>query len=970
LDLLSGFSHLSWTARDGAPSGIGALAQTSDRYLWIGTTLGLHRFDGFRFSSYPFHPKQQRLVSNDISALAADRKGGLWIGYRVGGISYLTKDGIKHFGPAEGLIYDSTEQVMHFADGSVWSVAGGRLWKFNGRSWDNFGAAHGLGSDGILAGFLDRNGAVWASEHKHVHYLPPGARAFREFEATTFSVSQFFELNHGELWVSDAWRSVRPLKEYPGRQEIRLKGVAAILTEPDDSFWLAQDYKGVLRASPLIPLQKFAKVDGLSSQEARAVLKDNEGNVWIGTSGGLDRFRPSLFHPFSQKPLQSFPAITATDDGTVWIAALGEPLQRSRDSVVVSGTRKHGVSAIASDRRDGIWLYDFWSHALFHYNKGLEPERIPPPAEVGNATAQSLICDKAGHVLAAFYGWGLWRYDGTWRAISTSQSAKKATPFTLYASRETASIWLGYANNAVVELAEEVQNDISLVPDAPVGNILTFYERNGLLWVGGTDGVAVRVNGVFRKVIVSPDTTLRGVSGIVQDKQGALWLNGGDGVVRISAASVLEVTKSSELRAFEVFDARYGLRGMPAQLRPLPSAIADSSGRLWFATAGNLSYLNPGAHSQETTAPAVSIEDVRLNNVSQGAVSITTKYSELRELEIAFAAVELTSPERVQYRYRLNDDPVARFNGAEMRSVSYGRLPPGAYSFEVSASNGNGDWSQPALLQFTIQPAFYQSWWFYLVCSLSVAGLSYLLYLARLRSVTGHMQNMMEERVQERLSIARHLHDTLLQTIQALTLRFHFAVEDMPDSEPSKAGLAEVLIRAESAIDEARQHVHSLRSGANAKADFSERLGHVINEFDQETAKKFQLRTEGVSVPLHALIQDELCRIAKEAVRNAARHAGATSIELTLVYDRDAFRLVCSDNGKGIDADVLRAGGKTGHWGLIGMKERATAIGAEFSVESSPLEGTQVTLNISGRRAYQRTPQNSGWRGLLARLRT
>lgn len=970
LDPLSGFSHLSWTAREGAPSGIGALAQTSDRYLWLGTTLGLHRFDGFRFSSYPFHPKQQRLVSNDISALVADRKGGLWIGYRVGGISYLTKDGITHFGPAEGLIYDSTEQLMHYADGSVWSVAGGRLWKFSGRTWENFGATHGLMSDGILTAFLDHNGTVWASEHKHVHYLSPGARRFRELEATTFSVSQFFELSHGELWVSDAWRSARPLKEYPGRPEIRLKGVAAILTESDGSFWLAQDYKGVLRFAPSLPLQKFEKADGLSSQETRAVLKDDDGNVWIGSSGGLDRFRPSLFHAFSQKPIQSFPAMAATDDGTVWIAALGEPVQWAKDSVVVTGTRKHGVSAMASDRRAGVWLYDFWSHALFHYEAGAEAVRVPPPAAVGNATAQSLVCDKAGNVLVAFYGWGLWHYDGAWRPISTSHSVKKATPFTLYASRETDSIWLGYPNNSMVELAGAAQHDISLAPHAPVGNVLTIYESNGFLWVGGTEGIAVRIKGVFRKVTISPETSLRGVSGIVQDQQGVLWLNGGGGVVRVPAAGLAEIASSGELRTFEVFDSRYGLRGMPAQLRPLPSAIADSSGRLWFATAGNLSYLNPRAHAQKTVAPAVSIEDVRLNNVAQGTVSLATKYSELRELEIAYTAVELTSPERVQYRYRLNDDPVARFNSAGTRSVSYGRLPPGAYTFEVSATTGNGEWSQPALFQFTIQPAFYQSSWFYFVCSLALAGLVYLLYRARLRYVTGHMQNMMEERVQERLSIARHLHDTLLQTIQALTLRFHFALEDLPDHEPSKASLAAALTRAESAIDEARQHVQSLRSGASVNVDFSERLTQIVKEFDDETARKFHWRTEGVSVPLHALIQDELCRIAREAVRNAARHAAATSIELTLVYDRGAFQLICSDNGTGIEASVLRAGGKAGHWGLIGMKERATAIGAELSIESTPGDGTRIVLKVPGNRAYERTSPNAGWRGLLARLRT
>ncbi len=969
LDPLTGYSHLGWTSRDGAPTGIGALAQTSDRHLWLGTTLGLHRFDGYRFASYPFHPNQQRLVSNDISALAADRKGGLWIGYRLGGASYLTKQGIQHYGPAEGLIHDSTEQLMTFADGSIWSVAGGRLWKFNGQRWDNFGGGHGLASDGILAGFLDHAGTVWASEHKHVYYLPAGASTFREYATATFSVSQFFETSKGELWISDAWRSVRPLKESPGQREIRLKGVAAILTEPDDSIWLAQDYKGVLRAklasadSPPA-LQKFIQADGLTSQETRAVLKDDEGNVWVGTSGGLDRFRPSIFHPFSQKPTRSFPALTTSADGTLWIGALGEPLQSAHPNAEVHLQRTHGVSAMASDLRGGIWLYDFWSHALFHYADG-KADRIAPPAAVGNATAQSIVCDKNGVLLVAFYGWGLWRFENDWRSVPTSHSEKKATPLTLYASPSGGSVWLGYVGNAIVELDGAVQRDFNLAPGATVGNVLTFYESQGLLWVGGTDGVAVRTNGVFRKVAVSPENALRGVSGIVQDAQGVLWLNAGGGVVRIGRNGLAEIAATGVLHSFEVFDARYGLKGAPAQLRPMPSAVADGSGRLWFATAGNLFYLDPGAQPRTRTAPAISIEDIQLNHVPQGSVPLTVKYSALRELEISFAAVELTSPERVQYRYQLNDDPTPRYSAAGARSVSYGRLPPGAYVFEVSATNGNGVWSPPARLRFTIQPAFYQSWMFYLLCILALSGLLYLLYIARLRYVTGHMQNMMEERVQERMHIARELHDTLLQTIQALTLRFHFAVEDMPDRDPAKASLTEVLMRAEGAIGEARRHVQSLRSDTNAGLDLSARLAQMANEFDEDTASKFYLRTEGVSVPLHSLIQDELCRIAKEAVRNAVHHAQATRIELALVYDRSVFKLTCSDNGKGIDAEVLRAGGRSGHWGLIGVKERATAVGAEFTLHSGPGAGTQITLKVPASRAYPKASPNDHWRGLF-----
>src|SRR5215813_6767731 len=175
---LEDMAHMSWVRRDGAPSDITALAQTKDGYLWIGSRLGLFRFDGLQFSSYPFTQADPKLPSSDISALAADRDGGLWIGYRMGGISYLHGSTKIDYDKRSGLISEATGQLYCGPDGSVWSLADGRLMHLTGSTWENYSAKHGLPSDGLYSLFFDREGNLWTAYKEHVFELKKGEDNF------------------------------------------------------------------------------------------------------------------------------------------------------------------------------------------------------------------------------------------------------------------------------------------------------------------------------------------------------------------------------------------------------------------------------------------------------------------------------------------------------------------------------------------------------------------------------------------------------------------------------------------------------------------------------------------------------------------------------------------------------------------------------------------------------------------------
>jgi signal transduction histidine kinase len=238
--------------------------------------------------------------------------------------------------------------------------------------------------------------------------------------------------------------------------------------------------------------------------------------------------------------------------------------------------------------------------------------------------------------------------------------------------------------------------------------------------------------------------------------------------------------------------------------------------------------------------------------------------------------------------------------------------------------------------------------------------------VARVRKLTeAQLTVRFEERLAERTRIARELHDTLLQSFQGLMLRFQ-AVNDLLPPGKEKEALEKVLDRADQAIVEGRDAIQNLRSSrsvtndlAQAMAALGEKLAIVPN--GEKDPAAFQVSIEGSPRDLHPILRDDIYRIAREALRNAFRHAQASKIEADLTYGERVLRLRIRDNGKGIDPKLLQAG-RDGHWGLPGMRERAQQIGAKLDMWSQVGAGTEVELSVPGSIAYTTPPGPSGFR--------
>jgi signal transduction histidine kinase len=284
----------------------------------------------------------------------------------------------------------------------------------------------------------------------------------------------------------------------------------------------------------------------------------------------------------------------------------------------------------------------------------------------------------------------------------------------------------------------------------------------------------------------------------------------------------------------------------------------------------------------------------------------------------------------------------------------------------VIASNSDGVWDDtPARLDFSVTPAYYQTNWFRALCVVFFMALLWAAYQWRVRQLEHQFDRTLEARVGERTRIARDLHDTLLQSAHGVLLRFQTVSQLLPDRPmEAKEKLDNAIDQTADFITEARDEVQGLRASTVQTNDLARAISTLGEELATDSARQrpvvFRVAVEGEARNLHPILRDEIYKIAVEALRNAFRHAQARQVEVEIRYDHEQVRLRVRDDGKGIDPAILSTQGSEGHYGLRGMRERATLIGGKLVVWSEVDAGTEVELRVPASNAYA-TAQRPSW---------
>jgi signal transduction histidine kinase len=439
-----------------------------------------------------------------------------------------------------------------------------------------------------------------------------------------------------------------------------------------------------------------------------------------------------------------------------------------------------------------------------------------------------------------------------------------------------------------------------------------------------------------------------GILGLVADTAGNLWVTTEQRVIALSRVALLGDSKPSvAVREFGLAD------GLPSTcgIRRDHSVTKDLHGRIWFSLLGGLSVVDssrPGA-----LAPAlVHVESAAVDGSPLRTDTRIRYRSDRRRVVFKFAGVSLAVPGRVRYRYRLDGYDSDWGPPTESREAGYTNLAPASYTFRVMASNSEGLWNgDSANVPFEVEPQLWQTLWFRLTALSFVAAAIFCAYRYRVGRIRVAMNLRFEERLAERTRIAQELHDTLLQGFLSASMQVHVATDSLPEDSASRPLLTRSLELMQQVIDEGRNAVRGLRTSSTTLAPLETVLSQVKQEVGADGDVDFRVVVEGRRREFHPVVRDEVYRIGREALINAFHHAHARHIELELNYGPNGFKLFVRDDGVGINEQTLQTG-REGHWGLVGIRERAERIGGRVHVFSRPSAGTEIELDLPSKIAF------------------
>jgi signal transduction histidine kinase/ligand-binding sensor domain-containing protein len=982
--LISQYGHTSWRIQDGFFTGPAiSVAQANDGYIWIGTADGLLRFDGLHF--VPFDPgKDQQLPSSKIISLLASRDGSLWIG---------TDQGLSRWANQRLVNLDAQVAVTAIIEdrkGSIWYLRYHPNLTHKSdfcQIIDTAPRCYEIHISSVFPLIQDSLGDFWiGGDVGVVHWQPNSSKAYDVKGLRTNSgvegVTGLAVDPDGGMWVGmgvsgrglglerlveGSWRPVVA----PGFNGATLS-VTTLFVDLRGALWVGTLQQGIYRIYRG-RVEHFNSVDGLSGNYVLRFYEDHEGNLWVATTKGVD-----LFHDFSVVTFSTHEGLSteevdsvfASRDGRIWVggaegldALRGDKLSSIRTGKGLPGSQ---VEAIFEDRASQLWVGI--DDDLFILKDGsFRKIKRPDGSSMGGAVGFAEDVD--GNI------WVESLYK-TVRTLSRIRDYRVQEAFPapqMPAARRIVAdpkigLWLGLMNgdlawlkNGRAETFHSVRNPSSQegyvrqLIVAPDGSVLGATPFGLVGWKDGkTQTLTVR-NGLPCDTVYT----------VIADGSSNLWLYAQCGLLEIARDQVQTWWQHAETivhpKVLDVFD------GAQPGAAPFPAVARSADGRLWFGNGSVLQMVDPAHLAENTLAPAVHVQEVvadRKNYSPQDGLRIPPL---TRDLEIDYTALSFAVPQKIHFRYKLEGRDVGWQDAGTRRQAFYTDLRPRKYQFHVIACNNSGVWNEEgATLDFSVEPAWYQTRAFLALCICSAVLLVFVLYRIRVRQVAKTLSARFDERLAERTRMARELHDTFLQTVQGSKLVADDALEKSDDPSQMQRALRQLSEWLGRAAQEGRAALNSLRSSTTERNDLAEAFRRAVEDCRRNTSIEAGFSVTGNAREMHPVVRDEIYRIAYEAIRNACKHSAGSRVDVALSY-ADDLSVRVRDNGVGMDAVVAETG-RDGHFGLQGMRERAARIGGRLTVTSSANSGTEVRLVVPGRIVF-RKPRATAFDKITAALK-
>jgi signal transduction histidine kinase/ligand-binding sensor domain-containing protein len=955
--LASNYIRTDFTVEDGLPDDVvNAVIQDGNGLLWVGTGSGLATFDGREFKriplSFPGVPSQ-----GSIHVFEAASNGDLWVGTSAG-LVFIPKKELNQLNPAAASFFplgeprnNEVQALLVTRQGMLWvgtnhglyklesgkfikarlsesiirlaEASNGHLLVVTQRGYLEFDGQNviehpevakrlGVHDDQIFNVFQDRSGTVWYGTFRGA--MREGKHSFPLFKPSAVAqraVYRTYEDPNGNIWISADSGTFRA----NGNQlEALAPGVGArcFYASPDGELWMGTNGAGLVHFKPRL-VQMYTKADGLPTDIVMAVLADHEGKLWVGNNcGGLTLFERSHVKNYSEKDGLANSCVWALAEdhsGDLWIGSYGGGLFKLHDGhftqySIGQGLVSKVVLQIAVARDNSLWIAT--PDGLSHMEKG---------QFTNYTTAQGLSSDNILGVHQDLAG-------TIWAASQGGVDSLTGDGF-----RPLASNGLGEGNS-----------EIGFAEDS----------RGDLYTADSSKGIGLIKNGR----LISVDDDLN-VMGMVESPDHDLWFSSKNGIVRIALDDLRRwVPDRNSPLNYDRFDRADGLNSTQSSTGT-PNIAITPDHRLWVATVKGLAMVDLDRLPATSQKPSVFLSEVTVEGRKQPFGNELILPAGTHHVELHLAAVNLGSPEKTRVQYRLDGVDSNWLDSDISRTAVYTTIPVGKHAFHLRATGSDGKWDREGVVySLTQKPLLYQQNWFQFACAAALLVVLTVIYLARVRQIVSQTRMLLETRIAERERIARDLHDTLLQGVQGLILRFHDAMQDVPPNSKTRDSLESALEVADEVILEARNRVKRLRSEALENADLPQSLQKVGIELNHQNDLQFRVVVKGTVVAIQPSIGEELFFIGREGITNAFLHARSSEVEVEIDYGLTAFRLSCRDNGVGIDSAILHDKTRDGHWGILGMRERSKKIGGEFNIRNQRSGGTEIEVIVPARRSY------------------
>jgi signal transduction histidine kinase/ligand-binding sensor domain-containing protein len=916
---LANFGRQTWVMENGLPQNtVQVLAQTRDGFIWLGTEVGLVRFDGNNFVLFDRNSKPA-LPGNDIQCLFPAQDGSLWVGTSSGLARF--KDGeITSFTTSNGLPADSVRTIGQNQDGVIWVSAGGDVAQFDGQRFDKIEVVDYVKPDPKIIQTIVVPGGNYAyattttvttgrDKKTEIHLAVgkdlPGSR-----------VQFLYAGRSGDLWIGTNGGLVRcnsgKIERFPLTDPLGTASILSILEDHEGNLWVGTETGGlhILRDERF---RTFGTRDGLSSDAITTVVEDNAGLLWVGTSrDGLDALTRNGSSTSKVKTLEVrdglssdvILSLAAAPNGDLWVGT-PDGLNRIRKGVVTSFTSADGlpddfIRSLLVDADGSLWIGT--RRGLAHWIAGgTHIDTFTQATGLGSDLVGAMARDNHGNL---------------WVATLAGLSRLQGAPHPSISNFTSAN---GLSSNVIT----------ALLPRSD-GTLLIGTQDHGWNIWNGQSFSQLGESGLNRTTIHA----------ILDDERGHLWFATENGVARC------DCDMAGGCSHWVEFGPADGLRGREMATNSHPSAWRSRDGWLWFATPKGLVAADPAHFLVNSVPPPLAMVRFAADDVDQplhGADPLKVQAGH-NHFQFDYAGLSFTAPQKVRYRYMLEGFDHQWTEAGARRSAYYTNIPPGNYTFRVQASNNDGVWNRDgAAFAFTLRPHFYQTIWFYILLAALAAGFIVLLLRLRLLRAEREFRAVLAERNR----IAREVHDTLAQGYVGVSIQLEVLSELLRHNKAEDAvkHLDTTRQHVREGLAEARQSIWALRSQDSDENTLPVKLRRAT-ELANGHGVEATFSLFGAYRPMLDGMDREFLRVGQEAIHNVKKHSGATHLSVQLEYGPAEIALVVRDDGRGFEmSDDFQP--PPGHFGLTGMRERADAIGGTLEVTSEPGFGTTVRLQVT-----------------------